>query len=166
MLVTQQPVLRRFWYPVVPLDQIQAEPKRFQLLGEPLLLWIDWFFPFSDKLRINYPNRLVHIIVNTTTLINDQTSQILQRCLRNDTEAETIAAEAKAFDRADTLEDKAILETTVFDVPLELKWEQHMATDQPGILMRHPFSPLFKAHGETEATHKKAIDYQKTKMLV
>ncbi|NBD32079.1 MAG: Rieske 2Fe-2S domain-containing protein [Cyanobacteria bacterium] len=350
MLVTQQPVLRRFWYPVMPLDQIQAEPKRFQLLGEPLVLWmdqdghpqaakdrcchrsaqlsqgkvengelicpyhgwafapsgecvrvpqlpnqekipktycittylcqsrygyawvcldanpiaevpeipeandanfrlipefyepwccaglrvmeneldlahptfvhtetfgsaehpvpdkiditetdyglkvkavlgvvnpeaqqknlkmteektvrtldIDWFLPFSCKLRINYPNGLVHIIVNTATPIDDGTSQIVQFCLRNDTEAETTAAEAKAFDRAVTLEDKAILETTDFDVPLELKWEQHMATDQPGILMRHRFSRLFKAHGEPEATHKKATYYQKTEMLV
>jgi len=104
--------------------------------------------------------------VNTATPINDQTSQIVQFCLRNDTEAQTKAADAKAFDRAVTLEDKAILETTDYDVPLELKWEQHIATDQPGILMRHPFSRLFKAHEETEATHKKAIDYQKTKMLV
>jgi len=193
MLVTQQPVLRRFWYPVVPLDQIQAEPKWFQLLGEPLVLWMDQDgHPRAVKDRCCHRSaqlsqgkvekgelicpyhgwtfapsgELVHIIVNMATPIDDGTSQIVQFCLRNDTEAETTAAEAKAFDRTVTLEDKAILETTDFDVPLELKWEQHMATDQPGILMRHRFSRLFKAHGEPEATHKKATYYQKTEMLV
>ncbi|MEM8831484.1 MAG: aromatic ring-hydroxylating dioxygenase subunit alpha [Cyanobacteria bacterium P01_G01_bin.19] len=97
---------------------------------------LDWYLPFTCKLRINYPNGLVHIIVNTATPINDSSSQIVQFCLRNDTEAETKAKDVVAFDRAVTLEDKAVLETTDYDVPLDLKEEQHMMTDKPGILMR------------------------------
>lgn len=107
---------------------------------------IDWFLPFTCKLRINYPNGLVHIIVNTATPINDGTSQIVQFCLRNDTEADTKAADARGFDRAVTLEDKAILETTDYDVPLDIAQEQHIATDKPGILMRRRFASLFKNH--------------------
>ncbi|MCC0179148.1 aromatic ring-hydroxylating dioxygenase subunit alpha [Waterburya agarophytonicola K14] len=103
---------------------------------------LDWYLPFTCKLRINYPNGLVHIIVNTATPINDSSSQIVQFCLRNDTEAETKADDVVAFDRAVTLEDKAVLETTDYDVPLDLKQEQHMMTDKPGILMRKKLSRI------------------------
>ena len=41
MLVTQQPVFRRFWYPVIPRQQLTAEPQPFELLGEPLVIWLD-----------------------------------------------------------------------------------------------------------------------------
>ncbi len=41
-----------------------------------------------------------------------------------------------------------------------------MATDQLGILMRHRFARLLKAHGETEATHRTITNDQTTKMLV
>ncbi|MGJ3248881.1 MAG: Rieske 2Fe-2S domain-containing protein [Elainellaceae cyanobacterium] len=118
---------------------------------------MDWFMPFTCKLRINYPNGLVHIIVNTTTPINDSSSQIVQFCLRNDTEADTKAADAIAFDRAVTLEDKAILETTDYDVPLESRFEQHMMTDKPGLMMRRKFAALLKDYGETEQTLKTSV---------
>ncbi len=107
---------------------------------------MDWYLPFTCKLRINYPNGLVHIVVNTTTPINDSSSQIVQFCLRNDTEAETKAEDVVAFDRAVTLEDKAVLETTDYDVPLDIKLEQHMMTDKPGILMRRKLSRLLESH--------------------
>ncbi len=106
------------------------------------ILDLDWYLPFTCKLRINYPNGLVHIIVNTATPINDSSSQIVQFCLRNDTEADVKAKEVVKFDRAVTLEDKAILETTDYDVPLDIKQEQHMMTDKPGILMRKKLSRL------------------------
>ncbi|MEM9272410.1 MAG: aromatic ring-hydroxylating dioxygenase subunit alpha [Cyanobacteria bacterium P01_F01_bin.143] len=112
------------------------------------ILDMDWYLPFTCKLRINYPNGLVHIVVNTTTPINDSSSQIVQFCLRNDTEAETKAADVIAFDRAVTLEDKAILESTDYDVPLDLKQEQHMMTDQPGIFMRRKLSRLIAQEQE------------------
>jgi phenylpropionate dioxygenase-like ring-hydroxylating dioxygenase large terminal subunit len=125
---------------------------------------IDWFLPFTCKLRINYPNGLVHIIVNTATPVNDGTSQIVQFCLRNDTETQTKAEDARGFDRAVTLEDKAILETTDYDVPLDLSWEQHMATDKPGMLMRRRFASLLQTYGESEATARKPPKQQE--MLV
>lgn len=106
------------------------------------ILDLDWYLPFTCKLRINYPNGLVHIIVNTATPISDSSSQIVQFCLRNDTEADTKAEDIVAFDRAVTLEDKAILETTDYDVPLDIKQEQHMMTDKPGILMRKKLKAL------------------------
>ncbi len=39
MLVTQQKVLRRFWYPTVPLAALADGPRPFHLLGESLVLW-------------------------------------------------------------------------------------------------------------------------------
>jgi phenylpropionate dioxygenase-like ring-hydroxylating dioxygenase large terminal subunit len=39
MLVTQHPVLRRFWYPVMPMADLAAEPQSFTLLNQPLVLW-------------------------------------------------------------------------------------------------------------------------------
>jgi phenylpropionate dioxygenase-like ring-hydroxylating dioxygenase large terminal subunit len=41
MLVTQQPVLRRFWYPVVPTGNLTDKPFPFTLLGEDIVLWRD-----------------------------------------------------------------------------------------------------------------------------
>ena len=40
MLATQQPVLRRFWYPVMPVSALAEGPKPFRLLGEDLVLWL------------------------------------------------------------------------------------------------------------------------------
>ena len=41
MLVTQQPVLRRFWYPVAPAGNLTDKPFPFTLLGENIVLWRD-----------------------------------------------------------------------------------------------------------------------------
>ncbi len=41
MLVTQQPVLRRFWYPVIPVSHLEEGPKPFELLGEKIVLWLN-----------------------------------------------------------------------------------------------------------------------------
>lgn len=41
MLVTQQPVLRRFWYGLMPLGDLAGGPKPFTLLGENIVLWLD-----------------------------------------------------------------------------------------------------------------------------
>jgi phenylpropionate dioxygenase-like ring-hydroxylating dioxygenase large terminal subunit len=113
-------------------------------------LEMDWFMPFTIRLRIAYPNGLVHIIVNTMTPITDGTSQMVQFCLRNDTEADTPNQDVIGFDRAVTLEDKRILESTDYDVPLSLQAEEHMFTDKPGILIRKKIAALLKAHGEVE----------------
>lgn len=113
---------------------------------------MDWYMPFTIRLRINYPNGLSHIIVNTMTPIDDGTSQMVQFALRNDTEADTATRDVIAFDRAVTLEDKRILESTDSDVPLRASVEQHMMTDKPGLLMRKKIAALLKAHGEVEQT--------------
>jgi phenylpropionate dioxygenase-like ring-hydroxylating dioxygenase large terminal subunit len=39
MLVTKQPVLRRFWYPVMPASRLNDEPASFTLLGSDIVLW-------------------------------------------------------------------------------------------------------------------------------
>jgi phenylpropionate dioxygenase-like ring-hydroxylating dioxygenase large terminal subunit len=41
MLTTKQKVLRRFWYAVVPLDDLADGPKPFRLLGEDIVLFLD-----------------------------------------------------------------------------------------------------------------------------
>jgi len=126
------------------------EAKTFRTLD------MTWLMPFTVKLRIAYPNGLVHIIVNTMTPIDDSTSQMVQFCLRNDTEVDTKSSDVIAFDRAVTLEDKRILETTDCDVPLSPSKEQHMFTDKPGIVMRKKLAALLKAHGEVEQTRDKS----------
>ncbi|MEM8615146.1 MAG: aromatic ring-hydroxylating dioxygenase subunit alpha [Cyanobacteria bacterium P01_H01_bin.105] len=108
-------------------------------------LEMDWFMPFTIKLKITYPNGLEHIVVNTMTPISDSRSQMVQFCVRNDTEAETPAQDVIAFDRAVTLEDKRILESTDYDVPLNPSGEEHMFTDRPGIMIRKKVAALLKA---------------------
>ena len=41
MLVTQQPVFRKFWHAVMPLTELAHGPKPFTLLGEDIVLFID-----------------------------------------------------------------------------------------------------------------------------
>ncbi|HEY9762891.1 MAG TPA: aromatic ring-hydroxylating dioxygenase subunit alpha [Trichocoleus sp.] len=123
-----------------------AEAQTFRTLE------MDWFMPFTIRLRINYPNGLSHVIVNTMTPISDGASQMVQFCVRNDTEADTKAADVIAFDRAVTLEDKRILESTDYDVSLSPSREEHMFTDRPGILIRKKVAALLKSYGEVEQT--------------
>ncbi|MGG5889021.1 hypothetical protein ACLF3G_17930 [Falsiroseomonas sp. HC035] len=48
---------------------------------------------------------------------------ICQWVLRNDTEADSPAEKVIAFDRAVTTEDRGVLETTTYDVPLSRQAE-------------------------------------------
>lgn len=41
MLASQTPLLRRFRYPLMPLEMLRDGPKPFRLLGEDLVPWID-----------------------------------------------------------------------------------------------------------------------------
>ena len=41
MLVTRQKLLRRFWYPVIPVSHLADGPKPFTLLGERIVVWQD-----------------------------------------------------------------------------------------------------------------------------
>ncbi|BDA69214.1 iron-sulfur cluster-binding protein, Rieske family [Calothrix sp. PCC 7716] len=140
-----------FWTVLgVTNPKLQQENLKIEQNQVVRTMHMTWYMPFTAQLRIGYPNGLVHIVVNTATPIDDSTSQIVQFCLRNDTEAETKAENIIAFDRAVTLEDKVILETTDYNVPLDITKEQHMMTDKPGILMRRKFSTLLKTYGEVE----------------
>jgi phenylpropionate dioxygenase-like ring-hydroxylating dioxygenase large terminal subunit len=110
-----------------------------------------WWMPFLRKLQITYPNGLVHSIVTAGTPIDDQSSQIVQFCFRNDTEAEARAEDVNRFDRQVTLEDRGILESTDFDVPLDQTgFESNMPSDRPGLVMRRMLRDLLERHGETE----------------
>ncbi|WP_088892788.1 aromatic ring-hydroxylating dioxygenase subunit alpha [Leptolyngbya ohadii] len=109
-----------------------------------------WYMPFTRTLKISYPNGLMHLIFTAATPIDDRTSQIVQFCLRNDQEADAPAADIIAFDRQVTMEDKAVLESTDYDTPLDLTAEQHMPSDKPGIIMRQKLAALLKQHGEVE----------------
>lgn len=40
MLVTKQPILRRFWYPVMPAADLAEGPRPFRLLGTDIVLWM------------------------------------------------------------------------------------------------------------------------------
>jgi len=132
--------------------KLQQQNLKLDTVETYRILDMEWFMPFTIKLRINYFNGLAHIIVNTMTPIDDANSQMVQFCLRNDTEVDTPTKDVVAFDRAVTLEDKRILETTTYDVPLIPTFEQNMFTDKPGLLMRKKLMALLKAYGETEQT--------------
>ena len=41
MLSTKQNVLRRFWYAVIPMEDLKSGPKPFRLLGEDIVLFLD-----------------------------------------------------------------------------------------------------------------------------
>ena len=41
MRVTATPLLRRFWYPIIPVAHLAEGPKPFRLLDQDLVLWLD-----------------------------------------------------------------------------------------------------------------------------
>jgi phenylpropionate dioxygenase-like ring-hydroxylating dioxygenase large terminal subunit len=97
-----------------------------------------WWLPFLRKLDLEFPNGLRHRIVTATVPVDDTTTRLVQWVYRNDTEADVPAEKAIAFDRAVTLEDKALLETVDPFVPLRdfATAERHMPSDRPGLIMR------------------------------
>ncbi|HTR87387.1 MAG TPA: aromatic ring-hydroxylating dioxygenase subunit alpha [Reyranella sp.] len=109
-----------------------------------------WWMPFSRKMKVTYPNGLVHIIMTLTAPIDDRRSQVIQFLLRTDSEAEAPAANLIKFDRQVTHEDMTILEACDWDVPLSMTGELHMPTDRPGLEMRRMLAKLLAEHGEAE----------------
>jgi phenylpropionate dioxygenase-like ring-hydroxylating dioxygenase large terminal subunit len=95
-----------------------------------------WYAPFGLRLRINYGDGgPPHVIGNFQVPIANDRSQFVQFCLIE--QGRGIDPEkVVAFDRAVTLEDKQVLETTDPDVPLDPRAERHMASDEPGVVMR------------------------------
>ena len=131
----------------VPVMNPIAQQKNLQIAEAITVRQVQatWYMPFIRTLKITYPNRLMHLIVTAATPVNDRASQIVQFCIRNDTEADAKAAEIIAFDRQVVLEDRDVLESTDYDVPLDIQAEQHMASDQPGIIMRRKLAALLKS---------------------
>ena len=113
-----------------------------------------WYLPFTRKLGITYPNGLKHSIVTSATPIDDASSMIVQFVFRNDSEEQVKAADVIAFDRKVTNEDRPVLESTEYDVPLDRASgrEFHMPSDKPGLIMRRRLRELLQAHGEQEIT--------------
>lgn len=136
----------------------QQKNLKMEDAGTVRTLEMDWFMPFTIKLKIAYPNGLEHIIVNTMTPISDGCSQMVQFCVRNDTETDTSAQDVIAFDRAVTLEDKRILESTDCDVPLSLSQEEHMFTDRPGVMIRKKVAALLREYGEVEQSRSQSTE--------
>lgn len=113
-----------------------------------------WYLPFTRKLGITYPNGLKHSIVTSATPIDDASSMIVQFVFRNDSEDQVKAADVIAFDRKVTSEDRPVLESTDYDVPLDRASgrEFHMPSDKPGLIMRRRLLDLLQSHGEREVT--------------
>jgi len=113
----------------------------------------DWFLPFGRKLHIRYPNDVEHAIVTFATPVDDESSLICQWVYRSDSEADAPAEGVVGFDRKVTLEDRAVLETTDPDVPLDTRagGEKHMPSDKPGMVMRQQLQALLERYGEPEA---------------
>jgi phenylpropionate dioxygenase-like ring-hydroxylating dioxygenase large terminal subunit len=111
-----------------------------------------WFMPFTRRLGITYPDGLRHTIITAATPMLDDLTMVVQFCYRSDTEEQARAEDIIAFDRQVTIEDKFILESTEFDVPLDNSdmSEFHMQSDLPGLRMRRMLQDLFEAEGESE----------------
>lgn len=157
--VTEQPQPVRS--ELVPLDlglkayatvPVVNPPIQQQILNIPDRLTVrevesTWYVPFGRTLKITYPNGLMHLIFTAATPISDRTSQIVQFCIRNDTEADASAEAIIAFDRQVVNEDKLVLESTDYDTPVDVAAEQHMPSDQPGVVMRRQLAALLGAEG-------------------
>lgn len=106
-----------------------------------------WFAPFAVRLGIHYPDGPSHVVVNIQVPLADNRSQMVQFCLIEDRGQGVDVDRIVAFDRAVTLEDKRILESTDPEVPLDMRSEQHMPSDQPGIAMRRILKRLIDLEG-------------------
>jgi Vanillate O-demethylase oxygenase C-terminal domain len=91
------------------------------------------------------------VVVNIQVPLADNRSQMVQFCLIEDRGQGVDIAKIVAFDRAVTLEDKRILESTDPEVPLDMRSEQHMPSDQPGIAMRRVLKRLIDLEGVSRA---------------
>ena len=136
-----------------PVKQTELAAKANRIEGGKTERRIEgsWWIPFIRRAHMTYPTGLRHIIVTAATPIDDAHSQIVQFCLRSDREEDVPAADAIAFDRRITEEDRYILESTDPDVPLtETPRERNMASDRLGVLMRKRLLSLLHEHGEEE----------------
>ncbi len=138
-----------------PVNNPESQKKLLQMESDTTLrhMTSSWYMPFGRRLNIRYPNDLVHSIVTYATPIDDSHSMICQWAFRSDTEEQAPQADIIAFDRQVTEEDKRVLESTDYDVPLDTASgeEKHMPSDQPGMVMRKMLKALLERFGEAEA---------------
>lgn len=113
-----------------------------------------WYLPFSRRLDITYPSGLRHIIINCATPIDDGEIQLMQLLYRNDREEDCPAKVLIDWDAAVIAEDRAILEATDPDAPLDIARhaEAQMPSDRPGQIMRRRLLDYLRSHGEAEVT--------------
>ncbi|MGB3136837.1 MAG: aromatic ring-hydroxylating dioxygenase subunit alpha [Nodosilinea sp.] len=139
-------------YAKVPVVNPPSQQKNLNIAGRLTTREVEstWHVPFCRTLRITYPNGLMHLIFTAATPVSDRTSQIVQFCIRNDSEADASAESIIAFDRQVVNEDRVVLESTDHDTPVDVSCEQHMLSDQPGIIMRRQLAALIKAHAEAK----------------
>ncbi|MBC7780086.1 MAG: aromatic ring-hydroxylating dioxygenase subunit alpha [Proteobacteria bacterium] len=139
---------------VQPVKNPASGRKHLKIEADETVRTVDlnWFMPFSRRMGITYPNGLKQSIYSVGTPIEDGRCQIVQWSYRNDTEADVPAADIIAFDRAVVDEDRSILEAVDGDLPLDTRRraEFHMASDQPGLLMRKKLLALLEQYGEAE----------------
>ncbi|MGC3962936.1 MAG: aromatic ring-hydroxylating dioxygenase subunit alpha [Rhodocyclaceae bacterium] len=112
-----------------------------------------WHAPFNRRLGLEYPNGLQHTIYTCATPIDDEHIQLIQWLYRNDREEDCPAELLNEWDRRVVAEDKVILESVDADAPVDMTRlaEQHMRTDQPGIIMRRWLMNLLTMHDERES---------------
>jgi phenylpropionate dioxygenase-like ring-hydroxylating dioxygenase large terminal subunit len=122
-----------------------------QTTGNERVLDCTWFMPFAVRIRINYADGgPPHLVINFQTPIANDRTQLVQFCLVEKGRGIDVE-KVIAFDRAVTLEDKRLLEATDPDVPLDPRGERHMASDEPGIVMRRMLKRLIEAHEGAKA---------------
>jgi phenylpropionate dioxygenase-like ring-hydroxylating dioxygenase large terminal subunit len=139
----------------VPVEGADKMQQKLGLAGDATVrpTTRKYYLPFARTLIFTGPDDNRHIIHSTATPINDQQMMFVQFCVRRDTEEQAPAAQLIAWDRKITLEDRAMVETTDYDVALGVNdaAERHTTTDRAGLLARRKLLELLTSHGETES---------------
>jgi phenylpropionate dioxygenase-like ring-hydroxylating dioxygenase large terminal subunit len=144
---------------------IRNPPESYAVTGteEPITnrhLFNRWYLPFVRRFGCTYPaSGRHHIIYNCATPIDDSHIMLSQWLYRNDTEADCAEQDLIAWDTPITAEDRDILEATDYDacVDTRRREEFHMASDQPGLIMRKMLLKLLEDHGEKEVFRIKVL---------
>jgi phenylpropionate dioxygenase-like ring-hydroxylating dioxygenase large terminal subunit len=112
----------------------------------------EYHAPFVRSLHITYPNGRQHIIITAATPVDDDHLQLVQWCVRNDTEEEAPTAGILAFDRQVTLEDKVMLESTWPDYHLDVRSNVHIKIDRPTVEIRHILNEICQGSWKAVST--------------
>ncbi|MEJ2417260.1 MAG: aromatic ring-hydroxylating dioxygenase subunit alpha [Exilibacterium sp.] len=116
-----------------------------------------WFTPFSGKLVLHLPNDILNITCIFFTPVSDTESLCNAFILRDDSAEDTCDDDVLTMTQSILEEDIKLLACVDPDVPLDLKEQQHLASDRPSIMMRKRFSRLLKEYNEKECRAHKLI---------